>query len=137
MRLDNLKKLRDLRKTANYMTIFLHKYRWPKDIKSHDFTLKNKLVLYNFNKRTRQKKDSGHFYWLIAFYYFLKLEYSCFSLLCQFLLYNKVNQPYIYVYPLFFGFPSHLGHHKAPSRHPCALCYRFSLDIYFIHSSTV
>ena len=102
------------------MTIFLHKYRWPKDKKFHDFTLKNKLVLPNFNKRTRQKKAFGHFYLLIDFYYFFKLEYSCFSLLCQLLLYDKVNQPYIYVYPLFFGLPSHLGHHKAPSRHLCA-----------------
>ena len=24
-----------------------------------------------------------------------------------------VNQPYIHIYPLLFGFPSHLGHHKA------------------------
>ena len=27
------------------------------------------------------------------------LEYSCFTMLCQFLLYNKVNQLYIYIYP--------------------------------------
>ena len=26
--------------------------------------------------------------------------------------------PYIYIYPLFFGFPSHLGHHRALSRVP-------------------
>lgn len=32
-----------------------------KDTKSHDFMLKNKLVLYNFNIRTRQKKGSGYF----------------------------------------------------------------------------
>ena len=40
---------------------------------------------------------------------------------CQFLLYSKVNQLYVYIYPLFFGFPSHLGHHRALSRAPCAL----------------
>ena len=34
-------------------------------------------------------------------------------MLCEFLLYSKVNQLYIYMYPLFFGFPSHLGHHRA------------------------
>ena len=38
---------------------------------------------------------------------------------CQFLLYSKVNQPYVYRFPLFFGFPSQLSHHKALSRAPC------------------
>ena len=28
------------------------------------------------------------------------LEYNCFTMLCQFLLYNKVNQLYIYIYHL-------------------------------------
>ena len=36
-------------------------------------------------------------------------------MLCQFLLYSKVNQPCIYTYPLYFGFPSHLGEHRALS----------------------
>ena len=27
------------------------------------------------------------------------LEYNCFSMLCWFLLYNKVNQLYVYIYP--------------------------------------
>ena len=27
------------------------------------------------------------------------LEYNCFTMLCQFLLYNKVNQLYAYIYP--------------------------------------
>ena len=27
------------------------------------------------------------------------LEYNFFTILCQFLLYNKVNQPYAYIYP--------------------------------------
>ena len=33
--------------------------------------------------------------------YFLTslLEYNCFTMMCQFLLYNKVNQLYIYIYP--------------------------------------
>ena len=42
-------------------------------------------------------------------------------MLCQFLLYSEVNQLYVYIYPLFFGFPSHLGHHRALSRVPRAL----------------
>ena len=28
--------------------------------------------------------------------------YSCFTLLCQFLLYNKMNQLYVYIDPLFW-----------------------------------
>ena len=24
-----------------------------------------------------------------------------------------LNQPYVFIYPLFFGFPSHEGHHRA------------------------
>ena len=34
------------------------------------------------------------------------LEYNCFTILCQFLLYNKVHQPYAYIYP---RIPSLLG----------------------------
>ena len=37
-----------------------------------------------------------------------------FTMLCQFLLYSKVNQLYVYIYPLFYAFPSHSGHHRAP-----------------------
>ena len=40
-------------------------------------------------------------------------------MLCYFMLYSEVNQIYIYIYPLFFGFPSHLGLHRALS----SLCY--------------
>ena len=39
----------------------------------------------------------------------------------QFLLYSKVSQPYVYIYPFFFGFPSHLDHHRVLSRVPCAV----------------
>ena len=51
---------------------------------------------------------------------FCFLEYSCFTMLCS-TLYSKVNQPYTYVDPLFFGFPSHLGHQRALSRVTCAI----------------
>ena len=30
----------------------------------------------------------------------------CFTLLCQFLLYSKVHQPHVHMYPLSFGFAS-------------------------------
>ena len=36
----------------------------------------------------------------------------------KFLTYSKVNQLYVYIHSLFFGFASHLGHHRALSRVP-------------------
>ena len=30
-----------------------------------------------------------------------------------------MNQLYMYIHPLFFGFPSHLGHHRALNRVLC------------------
>lgn len=50
--------------------------------------------------------------------------WSAVALQCrQLLLYGKVNQLHvcIYVYPLFLGFPSDLGHYRALSRGPCAV----------------
>ena len=55
------------------------------------------------------------------FFFVFELEYSCFTLLCQFLLYSKVNQPYIYIYPLIFwiSFPF-----RSPqSTEQSSLCY--------------
>ena len=60
--------------------------------------------------------------------------HSCVTILCSFLLYSKANQLYIHTYPVFFGFPSHLGHNRALNRVPRAIS-RFSLVTYFIHSS--
>ena len=41
------------------------------------------------------------FLFSIAFFFFLTslLEYNCFTVVCWFLLYNKVNQLYVYIYP--------------------------------------
>ena len=50
-----------------------------------------------------------------AFIIFFLLEYSRFAMLCQFLLYSKGNQLYIYVYPVFFQFPFHFNLHRALS----------------------
>ena len=38
---------------------------------------------------------------LLFFFFFLTslLEYSCFTMVCQLLLYNKVNQLYVYIHP--------------------------------------
>ena len=65
-----------------------------------------------------------HFYWSIV------------ALQCcvSFLLYSKVNQSYIYIYPLLFRFPSHLGLYRVLSRVP-VLHSRSLLVTYFIHSS--
>ena len=46
-----------------------------------------------------------HFYWNMA-------DLQC----CQFLLYNKVNQLYVYIYPLFFRLFSHIAHFRVLSR---------------------
>ena len=40
-----------------------------------------------------------------------------------------MNQFYVYIYALFFRFPSHLGHHRSLSR----VLYGIQLVIYFIH----
>ena len=47
---------------------------------------------------------------LTVFLNWFLLEYSCFTVLCYFLLYHKVDQPSVYIYSLFFGLPSHSGH---------------------------
>ena len=44
-------------------------------------------------------------------------------MLPQFLLYSKMNQLYIYIYPLPFGSPSYSGYCSALSRVPCAIQY--------------
>ena len=59
------------------------------------------------------------------------LVYSCFTMLCEFLPYSKVNQLNLFIYLLFFVFPSHLGHHGALSRVPCAIYSRFSFSYLF------
>ena len=70
---------------------------------------------------------------MLVFNSFLKLDYSCFTMLCQFLLYSRVNQSYIYMYPLFWGFLPI----KVTTEHRVelpVLCGRFSLVTCFIHS---
>ena len=55
-------------------------------------------------------------------------------MLCQFLLYSKVNQLYIHVYPLFFRFPSHLGHQRALSSVPYATQQALISYLFYISS---
>ena len=59
------------------------------------------------------------FLYQLAFLFLL--QYSCFTVLCQFLLCSKVNQLYVYIYPLFLRFSCHLGHRRALTRVPCAI----------------
>ena len=42
-------------------------------------------------------------------------------MVCQFLLFSKVNQLQVYIHPLSFVFPFHLGHHRALSSIPWAI----------------
>ena len=49
------------------------------------------------------------------------LEYSWFTMLCSFQLYNKVIQLYLYMYLFSFKFFSQLGCYIILSRVPCAL----------------
>ena len=42
-------------------------------------------------------------------------------MLCSFLLYSRLSQLHIYIYPLFFRFFSHIGHYRVLSRVPCAI----------------
>ena len=44
------------------------------------------------------------------------------------------GSPYIYIHPLFFRFPVHLGHQEHSVKFP-VLCNRFSFVVYFLHSS--
>ena len=71
----------------------------------------------------------------VLFYFFEK--YTCFTMLCSFLLHREMDQLYVYIYsltlePLTPPHSTHLGHHRAPSWAP-VLCCRFPLDIYFAH----
>ena len=54
-------------------------------------------------------------------------------MLCQFQVYSKVNQLYVYTYPLFFRFFSHIDHYRKPSRVPCALQQVFISYLFYIY----
>ena len=61
------------------------------------------------------------FWWPIALHHCIQGAGSIVTMLCWFLLYSKVNQPHVYIYPLFLGFPSPSGYHRVLSRVPCAV----------------
>ena len=69
-----------------HAAITLYLFRW---LRAHDPAFS---LVYSFQR----------FFSLLAHYYFFLtslLEYNCFKMVYQFLLYNKVNQLYIYIYP--------------------------------------
>ena len=70
------------------------------------------FLLIQVKELSQSLEVSGFlFFWgggLYVLSLLLKLGSNCFTILCQFLLYNKVNQLYVYIYPLPLEPPSHL-----------------------------
>ena len=69
-----------------------------------------------FSNTTVQK----HQWYTLIFKKFL-LDYSWFTMLSWFQMYSILNQLYIYIYPFFLRFFSHIGHHRVLSRVPYAV----------------
>ena len=72
------------------------------------FSIPPSLPLTSFSSISL--KDTHHSQ---SYYYLFLSEQSCFTLLCQFLLYSKVNQPHVNRYTFLFEFPSHLGYYNS------------------------
>ena len=53
--------------------------------------------------------NENAFTFLKLFFYWSVVTLQC----CYYLLYSKVNQLHVYIYPLFFGLPSHFGRLRA------------------------
>ena len=74
--------------------------------------------------------------WNFLFYlnFFKKLEYNCFTMLCQFLLYNNRNQLYVYICLLPLGLPppSWTTSRSSESIELGSLCYRAASHWLFI-----
>ena len=68
-----------------------------------------------------------------SFVVFFKIfvNYCCFIVLLYFRLYSKVNNSNMFIYPLFFGFLSYLGHHQALSRISCVMQYVLSSYLFY------
>ena len=70
----------------------------------------------------------------IYLYYILLSEHNCFTTLCQFLLYNKVTQIYVYTGPLPLEPSSHWPpfqpSRSSPGTMLSFLCFRFPILLY-------
>ena len=86
---------------------------WPNFYNFSTYNIHNYVVMLSLIAQVYLQFSDLVLYFILFFKNFL--EYSCFTMLCQFLLYSKVNQLYVYIYPLIFGFPSHLDHHSIES----------------------
>ena len=97
----------------------------------------------NRNKRRNTKSILFFIQVHMIFFFTSSLEYNYFTMLCQFLLYNKVNQLYVYIYPhIPFSLepPSHLPipHLQVVTKHQVdlpVLCSSFPLAICFAFGS--
>ena len=97
--------------------------------------------------RSRYQVDNqglGRLRWRVFFFFLTSsLQYKCFTMLCQFLLYNKVNQLYVYIYPHIPSLLSLPSTFPIPSlqvitEHPAdlpVLCSSFPLAIHFTFGS--
>ena len=66
-----------------------------------------------------------YIYLRLLFFLTSLLEYNCFTMLCQFLLYNKVKQLYVYIYPYIPSPSPSLSHPSrwSQSTQLISLCY--------------
>ena len=53
-------------------------------------------------------------------------------MLCQFRLYSKINQLYIYIRITLFKICSHVGHYRVLSRVPCAIQWVLISYLFYI-----
>ena len=58
---------------------------------------------------------------LFFFYFYFISEHSLLAMLCEFQVYSKMLQLYIYMYLVFSKLFSHLGYYRIMSRVPCAI----------------
>ena len=86
--------------------------------------------------RNKEQLKETVFVFALNFIFKIKKIYSTVIALwcCWFLLYSKVNQLYLCIYPIFFGCPSHSDHHKALSRVPCAIQYVLLSFLFYTYS---
>ena len=69
----------------------------------------------------RGNRDAGGGHLFIFYNDFYFFHYSWLTVLCQFLLYGKVTQSYIYIDSFFFPLSSIMFHHKWLHIVPCAI----------------